>query len=248
MTDLEGFERRLLEALTDVDARRPVTAPVTARPRRSAVRRPLAALAVTTALIVGTTAFAAASGLFPTAPEYVRRIFSGVEDRDVDADRAVRIGVVDDHEAYAAPAADGGFCLYFASNPRSGPSGRTCIPRGAEADEVLFTVLPGNDGILMFGRTGAADAETVVVTFPGDGGEVRTPVADSGFFGVTVPERAEGTFLSLQEPGPKDPPTKDGGPMEVYDPYRVADVRVVAVDAHGATVAHGVTLPEWIAG
>jgi hypothetical protein len=109
-----------------------------------------------------------------------------------------------------APAADGGFCLYFAPDERSGPNGRTCVP--------------------------------------GDGGEVRTRVGDSGFFGAPVPRRAEGTFVHLQERGPKDPPTKDGAPMRVFDLSRIADVRVVALDAHGTPVAHGVTSPDWIAG
>lgn len=251
MTELMDFERRLLQALTEVDARRPAAPAATAggAQRRPAARRPLAALAATTALMVGTTAFAAASGLFPAAPVEVRRIFGGLDGGGgVDADRAVRIGVVDDHVAYAAPTADGGFCLHFASNPRSGPTGETCVPRGARPDEVLFTVLAGTDGILVFGRTGAPGAATVVVRFPGDGGEVRVPVAGSGFFGAPVPERAEDTFVTLQEPGPKDPPTKDGGPMRVFDPARVADVRVVAVDARGTPVAHGVTSLDWIAG
>jgi hypothetical protein len=197
MTDLDGFERRLLHALTDLDARREVTptADTADRSRPPVARRRLALVAVATLLIVGTTAVAAASGVFRTAPAEVRRIFVGLDgDRDVDADRAVRIGAIDDHEAYAAPTEDGGFCLYFAPNPRSGPTGHYCIPRVAHADEVLFTVLPGTDGILIFGRTGAAGATHVVITFPGDGGTLRTPVGDAGFFGMMVPEQAKDTF------------------------------------------------------
>jgi hypothetical protein len=249
MTDLDGFEGRLLHALTDLDARREVTptADTANRSRPPVARRRLALVAVTTVLVVATTALAAASGLFPTAPAEVRRIFAGLDgDRDVDADRAVRIGTIDDHEAYAAPAEGGGFCLYFAPNPRSGPTGHHCIPRVAHADEVLFTVLPGHDGILVFGRTGAAGATHVVITFPGDGGTLRTPVGDSGLFGATVPEQARDTFETTQQPGPKDPPTKDGRPYVVFDPSRVADLRVVAVDAHGTTVAHGVTSEDWV--
>jgi hypothetical protein len=131
MTDLDGFERRLLHALTDLDARRAVNPPADTanRTRPPVARRRLVLVAVTTILVVGTTALAAASGLFPTAPAEVRRIFAGLSgDRDVDADRAVRIGVIDDHEAYAAPTEDGGFCLYFAPNPRSGPQGITASP------------------------------------------------------------------------------------------------------------------------
>lgn len=250
MTDLDGFERRLLHALTDLDVRRAVTQPAdTTHGSRSPVaRRRLVLVAVTTVLVVGTTALAAASGLFPTAPAEVRRIFAGLGgDRDVDADRAVRIGAIDDHEAYAAPTEDGGFCLYFAPNPRSGPTGHYCIPRVAHADEVLFTVLPGTDGILIFGRTGAAGATHVVITFPGDGGTLRTPVGDAGFFGMMVPERAKDTFWTTHQPGPKDPPTKDRGPIVVFDENRVSDLRVVAVDAHGTTVAHGVTSVDWVA-
>jgi len=250
MTDLDGFERRLLHALTDLDAQREVGPPAgtATRSRPSVARRRLVLVAVATVLVVGTTALAAASGLFPTAPAEVRRIFAGLGgDRDVDADRAVRIGTVDDHEAYAAPTEDGGFCLYFAPNPRSGPTGHYCIPRVAHADEVLFTVLPGTDGILIFGRTGAAGATHVVITFPGDGGTLRTPVGDAGLFGMMVPEQAKDTFWTTHQPGPKDPPTKDGGPIVVFDENRVSDLRVVAVDAHGTTVAHGVTSVDWVA-
>jgi hypothetical protein len=250
MTELEGFERRLLHALTDLDARRVVTPPADTPPRsrRPIARRRLAMVVVITVLMIGTTAVAAASGLFPTAPAEVRRIFAGLGgDRDVDANRAVRIGVIDDHEAYAAPTEDGGFCLYFAPNPRSGPTGHHCIPRTARANEVLFTVMPGTDRILIFGRTGAAGATHIVITFPGDGGTLRTPVADSGFFGATVPEHARDTFETTHQPGPKDPPTKDGGPIVAFDLNRVSDVRVVAIDAQGKTVAHGVTSVDWVA-
>jgi hypothetical protein len=250
MTELDGFERRLLRALTELDARRAVSPPAdtTDHSRPRVARRRLALMAVTTVLIVGTTAVAAASGVFPSAPAEVRRIFAGLGgDRDIDAERAVRIGVIDDHEAYAAPTEDGGFCLYFAPNPRSGPTGHHCIPRVAHADEVLFTVLPGTDGYLIFGRTGAAEATHVVITFPGDGGTLRTPVGDAGFFGSTVPEQARDTLETTHQPGPKDPPTKDGGPIVSFDLTRVSAIRVVAVDAHGTTVAHGVTSVDWVA-
>jgi hypothetical protein len=248
MTDLDGFERRLLHALTDLDARRAVTptADTADRSRPPVARRRLALVAVATLLIVGTTAVAAASGVFRTAPAEVRRIFAGLDgDRDVDADRAVRIGTIDDHEAYAAPAEGGGFCLYFAPNPRSGPTGHHCIPRVAHADEVLFTALPGTGGIFIFGRTGAAGATQVVITFPGDGGTLRTPVGDAGFFATMVPEQARDRFWTTHQPEPKDPPTNDGRPIVVFDPNRVSDLRVVAVDAHGTTVAHGVTSVDW---
>ena len=246
MTELDGFERRLLAALTELDARRvPPPAAAEPSPRRRARPR-LALVALIATLVLGSTAVAAASGVFPSAPAGVRRIFAGLAG-DVDADRAVKIGVIDDHEAYAAPTADGGFCLYFAPNPRSGPSGHHCIPRAARADEVLFTVLPGTDSILIFGRTGAASATHVVVTFPAGNGTLEAPVAGSGFFGATVPEQARDALETAHEPGPKDPPTKDGGPIVAFDLAKVAALRVVAVDGHGATVAHGVTSWDWIA-
>jgi hypothetical protein len=69
MTDLEGFERRLLHALTDLDVRRAVSLPADTvnRSRPPVARQRLVLVAVTTVLVVGTTALAAASGLFPTA-------------------------------------------------------------------------------------------------------------------------------------------------------------------------------------
>jgi hypothetical protein len=250
MTELDGFERRLLDALTDLDARRAPTPPaaITGRTRRRVARPRLVAVAVIAALVLGSSAVAAASGVFPSAPAEVRRIFAGLAgERGVEADRAVRIGVIDDHEAYAAPTESGGFCLYFAPNPRSGPSGHHCIPRAARADEVLFTVLPGTDSILIFGRTGAASATRVMITFPGDEGTLQAPVGDAGFFGATVPEQARDALETAHEPGPKDPPTKDGGPIVAFDLAKVAALRVVAVDAHGTTVAYGVTSWNWIA-
>ena len=54
-------------------------------------------------------------------------------------------------------------------------------------------------------------------------------------------------FWITHQPGPKDPPTKNGGPIVVFDEHRVSDLRVVAVDARGTTVAHGVTSVDWVA-
>ena len=102
----------------------------------------------------------------------------------------------------------------------------------AHADEVLFTALPGADGILIFGRTGAAGATRVVITFPGDGGALRTPVGDAGFFGMMVPEQAKDTFVTTHQPGPKTRPRRTADRSSSrFDPNRVSDLRVVAVDA-----------------
>jgi hypothetical protein len=255
MTSLNGFERRLLQALVEVDARRPIAQPSTfgpvnagrSRPRRR-TRRRLTLVAAAVALICSTTAVAAASGLFSAAPAGVQRIFAGLSGssgHEVDAGQAVRIGVIDEHDAYAAPTADGGFCLYFAPNPRSGPSGTDCIPRGAGADEAVFSLLVGTDGGLIFGRVGAGDATTVVITFL-DHTTVRTPVAEAGFFGAPIPGSAMDAMMIETQPGPKDPPTKDGGPIRSLDLSRVSAISVTAADADGNTVAHGITSPDWV--
>ncbi len=118
------------------DRRRP-------RPRPTRTRLALVAAA---ALVCGTTAVAAAAGMFSAAPAGVKQVFArlnGSGGHEVDAGQAVRIGVIDEHEAYAAPIADGGFCLYFAPNRRSGPTGTDCVPRGAGADEAGNTVAHG---------------------------------------------------------------------------------------------------------
>jgi hypothetical protein len=251
MTNLAGFEGRLLQALTDIDARRPVTQPVLTsfQLRRRRTRGRLALVAAAATVICSTTAVAAASGLFSAAPAGVKRVFAalnGSSGHRVDAGEAVQIGVIDDHAAYAAPTADGGFCLYFAPNPGSGPTGGLCIPRGARPNEVVFNVLPGSDGGFIFGRAGAADASTVAITFPHGAGSLRTPVGEAGFFVARIPYPAMRTLMIEIQPGPKDPPTKDGGPIESFDPTRVSAISVSAADAQGNTVAHGVTSPDWI--
>ncbi len=250
MTNLYGFEARLLRALTDLDASRPATLPARAgqpRPRRA--RRRLTLVAAAAALICGTTAAAAASGLLPAAPAGIKRIFAALDGSSghrVQAGQAVRIGVIDEHAAYAAPTADGGFCLYFAPNPRSGPTGSYCIPRGAGPDEVVFSLLPGTDAGLIFGRVGAGQAASVAVTFPAGTGTVRTPVADAGFFVVKIPDPAMRTLMIETPPGPKDPPTKDGGPIRGLDLNRVTAISVTATDPSRNPVAHGVTSPDWV--
>jgi hypothetical protein len=250
MTNLYGFEARLLRALTDLDASRPATLPARAgRPRRRRTRRCLTLVAAAAALICATTAAAAASGLLPFAPAGVMGIFAALDGSSghrVEADQAVRIGVIDEHAAYAAPTADGGFCLYFAPNPRSGPTGTYCIPRGAGPDEVVFSLLPGTDGGLIFGRVGAGEAAAVAVTFPGGTGSVRTPVADAGFFVVKIPDPAMRSLMIETPPGGKVPPTKDGGPVLGLDLNRVTEISVTATDASGTPVGHGVTSPDWV--
>jgi hypothetical protein len=156
------------------------------------------------------------------------------------------VGVIDDHVAYAAPTSNGGFCLYFAPDPRSGPTGTSCIPRGAHPGEVVFSVLHGTDGGLLFGRVGDEDAATVDITFPDDAGTLTTPVADSGFFGLAIPDGAMRTMMIATQPGPKDPATKDGGPIMGFVPERVAAISVAACDAKGTQIASGVpvTLAE----
>ena len=250
MTDLYGFEARLLRALTDLDASRPATLQAGVRqprPRRALRRLMLVAAAVT--LICGTTAAAAASGLLPSAPAGIKRIFAaldGASGHRVQAGQAVRIGVIDGHAAYAAPTADGGFCLYFAPNPRSGPTGSACIPRGAGPGEVVFSLLLGTDGGLIFGRVGTGEAASVAVTFLGGTATVRTPVADAGFFVVKAPDPGMLALMIETPPRPKDPPTKDGGPIRGLDLSRVTAISVTATDARGNPVAHGVTSADWV--
>jgi hypothetical protein len=133
MTGENSFEGRLLQALVDIDERRPIAGPSVAgpadtgrRPRRRPTSRRLTLVAAAAALICSTTAVATAAGMFSAAPAGVKKIFAGLNGssgHEVDAGQAVRIGVIDQHEAYAAPTADRGFCLYFAPNPRSGPTG-----------------------------------------------------------------------------------------------------------------------------
>jgi hypothetical protein len=84
---LEGrgdtFERRLLEELTEIDARRPIATSPPARPRRDGQRRPgMLVVAIVAALVVAGGATAAASiVLRPDRPDKVlpceRRPFSG---------------------------------------------------------------------------------------------------------------------------------------------------------------------------
>lgn len=249
MIDAQHFEDRLLDALTEVDARRAGTSPAFQhREPRRRVGRTLALAVAASFLVFGTGAVATATGLFSSAPVAVKRIFAGLDGTSgssVDGSKAVQIGVIDDHLAYAAPTSNGGFCLYFASNPRSGPTGTACISRGAGASEAVFSVLPGTDGGVLFGRVGEADAASVDITFPDDGGVLDTRVGESGFFAVKIPERAMRTLMIELVPGSKGyPPTKDGRPILSFDLTRVPAISVIARDAQGNQVAHGVPVAE----
>src|SRR5262249_19728485 len=178
-----------------------------------------------------------------------QRSFAGLDGaggRSVDAAEAVRIGVIDDHIAYAAPTSGGGFCLYFAHNPRSGPTGSACIRRGAGPSEAVFSLLSGTDGGILFGRVGNSTAERVEATFPRSGETVGAQVADSVFFAVKIPDRSMRSLMIEMPPGGKNPPTKDGGPILSLQLDRVPEISVVGLDRDGNVVAHGVAveIPE----
>lgn len=207
--------------------------------RRRILRRGLLAVAVVS--VGATTAVAATTGLFAPAPREVQRSFEHLSTpgHQIDASKAVAIGVIDEHAAYAAPTADGGFCLYFASNPRSGPTGGSCFRHPVQAGDVAFSVSLGTDGGFVFGRAGDAQARNVVIRFPNGGGTLAAPVGEQRFFLAPLTPRAQRSLTVVVEPGPKDPPTKDGGPLEVIDTDRVAAVTAVARDAAGTTIAHG---------
>lgn len=246
----DTFEDRLLHALIEIDGARPAaparsSAAATRTRRRRPTRRLLTIAVATLVVALGGTATASASGLFGSAPRSVMRTFAGLDagGRSVDAAKAVRIGVIDDHVAYAAPTSGGGFCLYFGDNPRSGPTGGTCIPRGAAPGEAVFSVLPGSDGDLLFGRSGAVDAQKVSVAFPRSGETVSAPVADSGFFAVNIPDRASRSLLIEVSPDPaKNATSKNGGPILSFQCDRVFEISLVALDGLDQVVAHGVAV------
>jgi len=247
----KGFEVRLLHALTEIDAARPAVparpSPAPAR-RRRRTRRSLTIVAATLIVALGGTAAASTTGLFHSAPASVQRIFAGLDGHghSVDAAAAVRIGVIDDHVAYAAPTSGGGFCLYFGDNPRrSGPTGGTCLLRGAASDEAVFSVLIGTDSDLLFGRVGTTRAQNVTATFPRSGQTVTAAVLDSGFFMVKVPDRSARSLMIAIPPDPKQGViSKDGGPILSFQPDRVLEISVTAFDGEGRVVAHGVPVDQ----
>jgi hypothetical protein len=207
--------------------------------RRRIVRRGLLAVAVVFA--GATTAVAATTGLFAPAPRDVQRSFEQLSTpgHQIDASKAVAIGVIDDHAAYAAPTADGGFCLYFGSNLRSGPTGGSCLPHAVEAGAVAFSLSLGTDGGFVFGRAGNAQARSIAISFPHGGGTLTATVGEERFFLAPLTPRALRSLTVEIQPGPKDPPTKDGGPLQVFQTDRIAAVTAVVRDASGATIARG---------
>ncbi len=240
-----GFEARLLAALTEVDAARTVTPSrahtVESRPVRRAGRRRLMIGGSITALALGTTAVATAAGVFDSATPQVKQIFNGMGG-SVDAQSAVRIGVIDDHVAYAAPTDGGGFCFYFDHNPRSGPTGGSCVHREAAPDEAVFTVLPGTDGGLLFGRVGTDRAQWIHIMFPRSRESADVTVVDSGFFALRIPDTSMSSLMATFPPGPKDPPVKGGGPIVSFQLDRVPEISVAGIDENGNSVAHGVAV------
>jgi hypothetical protein len=242
----KGFEARLMHALSEIDAARPTaaTAPRPAPARRPhRTRRRLPVIAATLTVALGATAMASASGLFASAPPNVQRAI-GHLGTSVDAAKAVQVGVIDSHVVYAAPTSNGGFCLYYGKNPRSGPTGGSCIHRGATSGEAVFSVLMGTDGDLLFGRVGNNQAKKVTASFPRSGETASTPVADSGFFALKIPDRSARSLLIVvqQDPQKKPIPTKDGGPILAFQCDRVPEISVTALDGQGHAVAHGVAV------
>jgi hypothetical protein len=199
--------------------------------RRRRVR--LAGLAIAAMVAVGGTSVAATTGLFSAAPDDVKSVFDGLEGSGVDASKAIRIGVIDEHAAYAAPTADGGFCLYFAPNPgavqRSGPSGSSCLPGGTKSDEIAINVSLGHDGGFVFGRVGAENAATVEISVPNGGGVLTGPVAEERFFLVDLPPNAMRALMV------------DG---VISDTARIEAITVTAMDAQGSVVARA-AVGEW---
>jgi hypothetical protein len=113
------------------------------------------------------------------------------------------------------------------------------------ADEAVFSVLPGTDGGLLFGRVGNSRAQQVTATFPRSGQTVSTPVAASGFFAVTIPDRSMRSLMIAITPDPAKPvPTKDGRPILSFQLDRVPEISVLALDGHGRVAARGVAEPE----
>jgi hypothetical protein len=102
--------------------------------------------------------------------------------------------VIDEHPAYAAPTAEGGFCLYFAPNPgraqRSGPSGSICTEGDPGPHEITLTPQMGHDGGFAFGRVGTDDAVKVEIELPDANGIVTASVGPDRFFLADLPERA----------------------------------------------------------
>lgn len=142
---------------------------------------------VVAVMLVSGTAVASTTSFFTTAPDWVRGIFSTVP--EVDEANAIKVGVIDDHGTYAAPADDGGFCLYYAPDIRSGPpSVVRCVEGGHAANVIPLTLEMGGDGGFVVGRVLADGVTSVDVTLPGRVRPTTTPVRDQGFFVVKLPD------------------------------------------------------------
>lgn len=111
---------------------------------KAARRRKVVMAAVIAVIAIGAvgSAIAAATGAFSPAPPDVQRKFADLGP-EVDESKAIAIGTIDEHPAYAAPTENGGFCLYFASNPsRSGPNGAVCTTKDPGPTEIALNVQP----------------------------------------------------------------------------------------------------------
>jgi hypothetical protein len=152
----------------------------------------------------------------------------------------------EDHRGDHEPGAVGGRRLYFASNPRSGPTGGSCLRRPVRPGDVAFSLSLGSDGGFVFGRVGDEQARTIEIRFPDGRGTLTARVGEQRFFLARLTRQAQRSLTVAVEPGPKDPPTKDGGPLHVFDNDRIAAVTAVARAASGATIARGTAaaLPE----
>jgi hypothetical protein len=196
---------------------------IAADQRRSPRRRRVRLVGIILAGTLGFSTVAAATGWFSPAPDEVKTIFRDLNGNGVtvDASKAIEIGVIDEHPAYAAPTADGGFCLYFGPNAgpvqRSGPSGSTCtvLLQGVGEGEIVLAPQWGHDGGFAFGRVGTESAVSVTVTLPAGGGTVTTDVASDGFFLAELPQSA----------------------LEELDRSWPATLSATATDAQGTVVA-----------
>jgi hypothetical protein len=183
--------------------------------RRRRRRRRLTGLVVGVMLVSG-TAVASTTNFFTTAPDWVRGIFEDVP--EVDEANAIKVGVIDDHVTYAAPAADGGFCIYYAPDERSGPSGIRCVEGGRA---IPLTLEIGHDGGFVIGRVQAEGAASVDVTLPGLKQPASTPVVEHGFFLVELPDATMHVVM----------------PGGVLDTAPLSSLSATARDAQGEEVA-----------
>jgi hypothetical protein len=114
------------------------------------------------------------------------------------------------------------------------------VPAGRRAaGEVAFSVALGSDGGFVLGRAGDAHARRVDITFPNGGGTLSTAVGEERFFLAALTPRALDSLMITIQPGPQDPPTKDGGPIGSLDLTGLQAIAATARDAAGAAIARG---------